>query len=104
MFDRFIAHRKIYIFFLLLLVFGISTGKFLMSVGTIGISFNWLVEGNYKEKYNRLRNLKWAPIILAGGYIIHLLWLFNTSEFDYAYKDLLKKLPLFAIPISSLFE
>ena len=53
MFERFIAHRKIYIFFLLLLVFGISTGKFLMSVGTIGISFNWLVEGNYKEKYNR---------------------------------------------------
>ncbi len=38
----------------------------------------------------------WAFSLIV---IIHFVWLFNTSNFDYAFADIQKKLPLLAIPL-----
>ena len=99
MLHKYIPHRKIYLLFLLILLIGISCGKFFMSVGTIGLSANYLLEGDFNLKMKRLRNLKFAPLVLSFAFILHLLFLFNTNDFSYAIKDLLIKVPLFALPL-----
>ena len=99
MLNKYISHRKIYLLFLLILIIGISLGKFFMSVGTIGLSANYLLEGNFNLKMKRLRDLKFTPLILSFAFILHLLFLFNTNDFSYALKDLLIKVPLFALPL-----
>ena len=76
-------------------------GKIFMSIGTIGISINWLLEGGFHQKLNRLKELKWAPFILSLLFILHVIWIINTKTeinkktFDF----LLIKFPLFCIPI-----
>ena len=99
MLEKIIPHRIIYLFFLSVLLFGISTGKFFMSIGTIGLSVNWFFEGGGSAKLQRLKKHSYSALILASAYLIHLIWLFNTDNFQYASKDLLVKLPLLLIPI-----
>ena len=99
MLEKFIPHRYIFIFFLLVLILGISTGKILMSIGTIGLSVNWIFEGGFKSKVVRIKEQYYSSVILSSAYLIHLIWLFNSENFEYASKDLLVKLPLLLIPL-----
>ncbi len=71
--------------------------KFTMSIGQMMMGFGWLLQRNYKERLSLLKNepAAWA---LIGVFFLHLLWLWNTSDFSYAFKDLRTKLPLFIIP------
>ncbi len=70
-----------------------------MSIGTIGLSVNWFFEGGARAKLQRLKKHSYSALILASAYLIHLIWLFNTDNLQYASKDLLVKLPLLLIPI-----
>ena len=70
-----------------------------MSIGTIGLTVNWVFEGDFLAKIDRLKKQKYSSLILSMGYLVHVLWLFNTQNFTYASKDLLVKLPLLLIPI-----
>jgi len=97
--EKFIPHRYIFIFFLSVLIIGISTGKIFMSIGTIGLTVNWVFEGGFKNKVARIKSQFYTAIILSSGYLIHLLWLINSDNLHYASKDLLVKLPLFLIPL-----
>ena len=99
MLEKFIPHRYIFIFFLSVLIIGISTGKIFMSIGTIGLTVNWVFEGGFKNKVARIKSQFYTAIILSSGYLIHLLWLINSDNLHYASKDLLVKLPLFLIPL-----
>ena len=70
-----------------------------MSIGTIGISVNWLIEGNFNEKFSRLKKLRWGPLVLSFTFVLYAIWLFQSKNFDDAFKDLLIKLPLLSLPI-----
>ena len=93
------THRKLYIYFLLLLAFGVSLGKFIMSIAVISLTLNWLFEGGFKQKLKKNKELKYAPIILSGAFIIQVLWLFQTQIFSDGVNDLRIKLPLLFLPI-----
>ncbi len=99
MLEKVIPHRYIYLFFLSILLFGISTGKIFMSIGTIGISVNWLFEGGFENKLKRIKAYHWAPLILSFTFILYLFWLVKTNNYDDAFKELIIKLPLLSLPI-----
>ena len=99
MFSKYIPYTKIYIFALLLLVIGLSTGKFLMSVSSLILAGAWVFEGNYLAKWERIKSLSYTPLILAVGFLVHVIWLINTTNYDYAFHDIVRKLPLLSFPI-----
>ena len=70
-----------------------------MSIGTIGISINWLLEGGGEEKYIRLKKLKWGPVVLSFTFILYVIWLIQSNNYNNAFKELLIKLPLLSLPI-----
>ncbi len=59
---------------------------------------SWLVEGNLKEKWNLFIQSK-AALLFVVFYLLHLVWFFNTSNFDYALKDIQTKATLLLFPI-----
>lgn len=99
MLSKYIPYTKIYLLAFLLLAIGLSTGKFLMSLASITLASAWVLEGKYKEKWERIKAFYYAPLILAFGYVIHVVWLFNTTNYQYAFHDLVLKLPLLSFPI-----
>ena len=99
MFSKYLPYTKIYIFALLLLVIGLSTGKFLISISSLILAGTWVFEGNYLAKWERIKSLSYAPLILAVGFLVHVIWLFNTTNYDYAFHDIVRKLPLLSFPI-----
>lgn len=50
----------------------------------------WLLDGNYKFKYQKFIKNRTAHMFLLI-YFVHILWLINTSNFDYAIFDLRTK-------------
>ena len=45
------------------------------------------------------KDAKLRPLILAVGFLVHVIWLFNTTNYDYAFHDIVRKLPLLSFPI-----
>ena len=76
---------------------GLSVSKPLMALGLFGLLIVWLVDGNYKAKIKAFWDNKTA-LILSSIYLITILGLANTSNFEFALDDLRRKLPLFFIP------
>ena len=69
-----------------------------MSIGTISIFVNWLIQGNFREKLSTLKSNKIALSILVifSFHLIGLLW---SSDFDYAFHDLKIKVPILALTL-----
>ncbi len=57
-----------------------------------------IIRNNFIEKFRMFFKNKPA-VILASIYLIHLLGLLYTSNFDYAFKDLRIKMPLLLFPV-----
>lgn len=70
----------------------------LMSIGTILLAVQWFMFPGARRGWKMFRENRLA-VLMAGLYFIHLVWLFNTSDFGYASKDLRIKLPLLILPI-----
>lgn len=91
-------HFYIFVFSLILLVIGMPLSKFLMSLSQIILICNWLLEGDLKRKTTSFFKNK-AALVLTSLFLLHLLGLFYTSDFDYALKDIRIKLPLLVLPL-----
>jgi hypothetical protein len=101
MFDKWLklpAHYYLNITALSLLVVGISLSNVLMSIGTIWIIANWLLELDFKAKLTRLKTNK-TVIAIGAFFVLMLISLIWSSDLDYALKDLLIKLPFITIPL-----
>jgi hypothetical protein len=72
--------------------------NYIVGAATALISANWFLEGKYKNKFEILMSRK-SIFIFVGIFVVHIIGLFYTSDFEYALKDLKIKLPLFALPI-----
>ncbi len=81
-----------------LLLAGLPLSLYLMSVSQLMLSVNWLLEGRFRKKWHSFRAQPEAGIFLLI-FLLHVIWLWNTRDFDYALKDLRTKLPLLALPI-----
>ena len=81
-----------------LVVCGLSTSMFLMSIGSIGMFITWIAEGSFRKKITTLKSDK-RIIWMIAFYLVHVFALLYTSNFDYAFKDLRIKLPLLIFPL-----
>lgn len=91
-------HRNIYLFGLLLLVFSLPLSTFGTSFSQLIILGNWVLEGNFREKINLLKNRK-SIWVFISIFIIHALWLLPPQDYVFAYYDLKIKVPLLVLPI-----
>ena len=89
-------HRYAYIFFIILLGISIPLSPYLTSVSQFFIALNWLLELDFINKWKRIKYNKPAQYLMLL-FILHLIWLINTKDFDYAWHDIRIKVPLFVL-------
>lgn len=92
------AHATVHFICLLLAAFLMPVSVWLLSVVSIVLSLNWLLEGRYRQ---RLSSLKTQPgiILLLLLFGMYLVWLLNTTDFSSALFELKLKLPLLIFPV-----
>lgn len=73
-------HHIVFLIGTALLVIGMPVSYFLLSVAQITLASNWIVEGNYKNKFRTLRSNKALQLILSI-YLLHIIGLFATEDF-----------------------
>ena len=91
-------HRNIYLFGLALLAISLPTSMFGMSVSLFLLVFNWLFEGKFRYKRDRLKTNR-EVLLFCGLYVIHLIWLLASKNLAYGLHDLRIKLPLLVLPL-----
>lgn len=91
-------YTRNYYFILIFLAVSLPLSVFTTSFAEILLVLNWIVEGDFREKWNRLKSRK-APLIISGLFLIHIIWLLNTTDFKFAIHDLQIKLPVLLLPL-----
>lgn len=94
----YLTHKNIFLFGLVLLAVGIPLSRFLVSVAQLVLLANWLLEGNFRNKWTSLRSSKifWAFTAIYFFYLAGTLW---STDLSYATKDLRVKLPMLWLPL-----
>jgi hypothetical protein len=77
---------------------GMPLSNAINSIAQAVLAINWLVEGNYINKFKSFIRNKPA-IVLCSFYIMHLLGLLYSTNFNYGMEDINKKLPLLLFPL-----
>ncbi len=72
--------------------------KFALSISMLFLLSNWILEFEFKAKWNRLKNNK-SILIFTGVFFVHLIWLINTKNFGYAFHDIGNKAILLLFPV-----
>ena len=90
-------HSKIYFWGLVLAAVSLPLSKFTLTISYVFLLVNWILEGNY---LNRLRLLKKSIVFwsLLTIFLVHLFWLYNSSNIPYAFHDLKNKIILVLFP------
>ncbi len=91
--------HAIRLFVICLLAMGMPNLNLLMSIGTILLFILWFIDPGIKKGLSRL-TLKNPATWMAGLFILHIVWLVNTSDWTYAMKDLRIKLPLLVLALA----
>lgn len=97
-------HRLIYIFALAIILCALPFSVFVVSVGLFTLTINFILEGNWRYKYNTLKNntALWVALLI---YTPVLYSFFYSANADYAVKELRLWLPFLLIPpVISLTE
>lgn len=91
------SSRHLYLAGVISVCVGLSLSKPLIGLGQLLLILAWIIEGNYKQ---RLKAFFSTPItlILISYYLITLIGLTYTTDFDFAVDDVRRKLPLFIFP------
>lgn len=93
-----IYHSYIYVGGLMLLGASLALSPFLVTLAQIILLVNWLLEGQLKTRLWEAWHRKTVFFFLLI-FIVHILWLINTRDFAYAFRDLRIKLPLLLLPL-----
>ena len=96
-----------YLLGLLMVAVGLTLSPFLMGMSQFWLVLVWLVDaslpplkggqGGFKDKFSRFCNNK-AAVLLVAFFLLHLVGLLYTADFQYAMKDLRVKLPILVMP------
>ena len=73
--------------------------KFGMSLGQIFMTGGWLLSGDFKGKKEQILENSTLFWILSGLFFIHIIGLWNTEDFKYAWSDIRIKAPLLLMPL-----
>lgn len=92
------VHRGIFLFGLFGLGFGMMIGAVPTSIPELILGGNWLLEGDFKRKFNQLKSNKvfW---IISAVFWMHALGLLYTGKLSAGINDMNVKLPLFVLPL-----
>ena len=93
-----INRKNIYLFGLFLMVTALPLSKFMMSIAGIVLALNWLIDPKVPQKFKMFFHNK-AAVIVTLLFLLHVIGLLWTTDFEYAFKDLRTKLPILALPI-----
>lgn len=93
------VHSTIYLLGIVVMAFFMPLSLFVTNAAIIMIVVNWFIEGDFASKLKRIKDNK-GILIFCSIFIVHLVWLTNTTNFDYALNDLRVKLPLLALPLA----
>jgi O-antigen ligase len=90
-------HRYIFLFGIFTLGGAIVWGEFPTSIPQIILSANWLLEGGFAQKWERIRRnqIFW---VLMSLFALHVLGLINTQDLKNGGDDIGVKFPLLLIP------
>lgn len=80
------------------LAIGMPNLNLLMSMAIILLTILWLFAPGFKLGWKVFLSNRIA-VLLAGLFLIHVIWLFNTTDFTYALKDLRIKLPMLVLAV-----
>jgi O-antigen ligase len=97
-FKSYFTHKNAFLFGLFLVIVGMPLSKFLMSVGQFVLLANWILESDFKRKWQVMKTSK-VLWVISSFYLLHLIGLLWTSDFAYATNDLKIKLPLLWFPL-----
>jgi len=91
-------HEQVYFYGLILMAISLPLSIFAVSLSQIILLTNWLVEGRYREKWDRFRSnpALWLFLLLYSLHAIALLW---SEDGGYMAKDMRVKLSLFVLPL-----
>lgn len=89
--------RNYFILCLVLIAIGLSLSKPLITLGLFGLLIVWLADGNIKLKLKAFYNNKIA-LMISSVYLLTLLGLLYTSNYNFAIDDVRRKMPLFFLP------
>ena len=93
--------NQAYLLGLLMVAVGLTLSPFLMGMSQFWLVLVWLVDGivakDFKQKLSRFWHNK-AAVLLVAFYLMHVIGLLWTSDFQYALKDLRVKLPILVMP------
>lgn len=78
---------------------GLPTSKIILSLATILILLNLLLEADYKNYWQNIRNNR-LFLILAAYFFLHLIGLLWSENLGYALQDIRIKLTIFLIPLA----
>jgi hypothetical protein len=91
-------HRYIFLIGIIGLASGMMFGTVPTSIPQIVIATNWLLEGDFGVKWQRIRSNKifW---LLISFYLLHLAGMLYTQHAQNGFDDLRNKLPLLILPV-----
>ena len=93
--------NQAYLLGLLMVVVGLTLSPFMMGMSQFWLVLVWIVDGivarDFKQKLSRFWHNK-AAVLLAAFYLMHVVGLLWTSDFQYAIRDLRVKLPILVMP------
>ncbi len=91
-------HEQVYFYTLILIAISLPLSIFTTSVFQIVLLINWLVEGQFREKWDRFKGNK-ALWIFLTLFLVHAIGLFWSADVAYSLKDIRVKLPLILLPL-----
>ncbi len=83
---------------LFLIAFSLPVSPFGVSLGTIIVLGNWLLEGDFNQKKSNLFSRP-GLIVFSSIFLLCLAGLINTTNFSYAWHDIVIKAPILVLPI-----
>ncbi len=90
-------HRKVYFILVLLLAASLPLSVFAASAIQMLLIINWIIEGNFRTKWNRLIHNK-AFLIYSMFFLMHLAGMLWTKDLAFGFKILKILLPIIVLP------
>lgn len=90
--------EKFHFLGLIILISGIPVSHFLMSIGQIILFVNWIFDKEILIKIRKFFCNK-AALWFTVLFLMHIIGLIYTKDFNYAFKDLRTKLPILLLPL-----
>ena len=93
--------NQAYLWGLLMMAVGLTLSPFLMGLSQFWLAGVWIIDGvctkSFRSKLSSFVHNKIA-ILLVSFYLLHVVGLLYTSDFQYALRDLRVKLPILVLP------